>query len=85
MVAPVMLRYSDAKGQPTNAAAYVGDTSLWQCVRSIAATRGLTVHVMFLPSIDSAGTDRRHLAHRSHQAISHALARVTHPHPAGST
>lgn len=85
LVAPVMLRYSDDRNQPTNAAAYVGDTSLWQCVHSIATVKGLTVHVMFLPAIDSAGTDRRHLAHRSHQAISHALARAAHPQPAGST
>lgn len=84
-VAPVMLRYSDGQGQPTSAAAYVGDTSLWQCVRNIAAAKGLTVHIMFLPALDSAGSDRRHLAHRSHQAISHALARAAHPQPAGST
>ena len=56
----------------------VGDTSLWQCVRGIAATGGLTAHVAFLPPIDSgAGIDRRHLAHRSHQAISHALRRAS--------
>lgn len=85
-VAPVLLRYTEADGRPTTAAAYVGDTSLWQCVRGIAATGGLTAHVAFLPPIDSgAGIDRRHLAHRSHQAISHALSRATHPHPPGST
>jgi len=84
-VAPAMLRYSEADGRPTTAAAYVGGTSLWQCVRSIAAAHGLTVHVVFLPPIDSTGVDRRHLAHRSHQAISHALARAVHPQPPGST
>jgi 1-acyl-sn-glycerol-3-phosphate acyltransferase len=84
-VAPVMLRYTEADGRPTTAAAYVGDTSLWQCVRSIATAEGLTAHVNFLPPIDSAGSDRRHLAHRCHQLISHALSRAVHPQPSGST
>ena len=84
-VAPVLMRYTGADGRPTTAAAYAGDTSLWQCVRGIAGAGSLVAHVTFLPPIDSAGADRRHLAHRSHQAVSHALARAAHSQPAGST
>lgn len=73
-VMPVLLRYADRAGQPTAAAAYVGDTSLWQCVASIVSASGLTVQIDFLPPVDTAGTDRRHLAHRAHQTIAHALS-----------
>jgi 1-acyl-sn-glycerol-3-phosphate acyltransferase len=73
-VTPALLRYTDAHDRPTIASAYVGDTSLWECVRSIVTASGLTVHVTFLPAINSDGVDRRHLAHHSHQTISHALA-----------
>jgi len=83
-VAPVLLRYTDAAGKPTTAAAYVDDTSLWECLRSIVAASGMTAHVDFLPAIDTAGTDRRHLAHHCHQAIAHALAKA-HSQPVGST
>jgi 1-acyl-sn-glycerol-3-phosphate acyltransferase len=72
-VMPALIRYTDRQGRPSQAAAYVGETSLWECVRSIVAASGLTVRVAFLPAVATAGTDRRHLAHHSHQIISHAL------------
>lgn len=87
-VAPVMLRYTDAHGRPTAVPAYVGETSFWECLRSIVSASGLTAHVAFLADIDSADVDRRHLAHYSHQAIAHALARFTpsrEARPAGHT
>lgn len=83
-VTPVLLRYTDRAGHPSTVAAYVGDTTLWQCLRGIAAASGLTVHVEFLPVIESTGTDRRHLAHHGHQVIAHALVKA-HSHPVGST
>ncbi len=81
-VAPVLVRYTDAAGRPTTAAAYAGDTTLWQCVKSIVTASGLTVHVDFLAALPGTGTDRRHLAHHAHQAIAHALAaaRPAKPH-----
>jgi 1-acyl-sn-glycerol-3-phosphate acyltransferase len=75
-VAPMLLRYTDDQGRPSTATAYVGDTSLWQCFRSIVTASGLTAHVTFLPTIGTDGVDRRHLAHHSHQVISHALAKL---------
>jgi 1-acyl-sn-glycerol-3-phosphate acyltransferase len=73
-VMPTLIRYTDRRGHPSVAAAYVGETSLWECVRNIVATAGLTVHVAFLTAVAPAGADRRQLAHHSHQLISHALA-----------
>jgi 1-acyl-sn-glycerol-3-phosphate acyltransferase len=74
VVIPALIRYTDRQGKPSLAAAYVGETSLWQCVRSIIKMSGLTAHVDFLPEITAAGADRRRLARHSHQIISHALA-----------
>jgi len=73
-VMPALVRYTDRNGRPSTAAAYVGETSLWECARSIVTASGLTVHVTFLPAVPTIGTERRHLAHHSHQLISHALA-----------
>lgn len=80
-VMPALVRYTDALERPTLAAAYVGETSLWECVRSIVTTSGLTVRVAFLPAVATASVDRRQLAHHSHQLISHALAKFI-PSPA---
>jgi 1-acyl-sn-glycerol-3-phosphate acyltransferase len=81
-IMPASIRYTDRQERPTVAAAYVGETSLWECVRSIVAASGLTVRVAFLPAVETAGADRRHLAHHSHQVISHALAALTPSLPA---
>lgn len=72
-VTPVMLRYTDAAGQPCHAADYVGETSLAECLWAIARSQGLTVHVELLPALSSSGVDRRHLAAHVHRLISHAL------------
>jgi 1-acyl-sn-glycerol-3-phosphate acyltransferase len=72
-VVPALIRHTDGQGRPSLATAYVGETSLWQCMQSIVRASGQRVHVVFLPTIESAGVDRRHLAHHSHQLISHAL------------
>lgn len=83
-VMPALLHYTDKAGGPSTAAAYVGDTTLWQSLRSIVMASGLTVHVDFLSAIETAGSDRRHLAHHSHQVIAHALAKA-HSQPVGAT
>jgi 1-acyl-sn-glycerol-3-phosphate acyltransferase len=77
VVVPTLIRYTDRQGVPSIAAAYVGETSLWECLRSIVRASGLTVHLEFLPVIAAAGAERRQLAHHSHQLISHALAEAS--------
>lgn len=80
-VAPAMLRYTDADGRPTTVPAYVGETSFWECFHSIVGASGLTAHVSFLPAIGTGAADRRHLAHRAHQTIAHALGAAITPSP----
>ena len=74
-VLPTALRYTGRDGSPSRAAAYVGNTSLWQSLRAVVTASGLTVHVAFLPAIDPAGLDRRQLAHRAHALIASRLVR----------
>lgn len=73
-VAPVAIRYTDARGRPSPAPVYVGDTTFWQCFRAIVTSGGIVAHASFLPTLDAGASDRRHLAHRTHTAIAHALA-----------
>lgn len=83
-VAPVLLRYLTPDGSPNPAAAYIGDTTFWQCFRGIVAAGDLVASIDFLPLIDTSGTDRRHLAHHSHQVISHALGSPRMGRPGGT-
>lgn len=73
-IMPALIRYTDQHDCHSTAAAYVGETTLWQCLRNIITSSGLTVHVTFLPAVEAAGADRRHFAHHVHQMIGHALA-----------
>lgn len=72
-VQPVALRYRDAHGEPTTAAAYVGDTSLMTSVWRILSHPGIQAEVRFTPAIATAGHDRRSLAHAAETAIRQAL------------
>jgi 1-acyl-sn-glycerol-3-phosphate acyltransferase len=78
-VTPLLLHYTEADGQPSEAAAYVGDTTFWASCRAIVGSSGLTVHAAFLAPIEAADSDRRHLAHHSHRLIAHALAAAITP------
>lgn len=72
-VTPVALRYLDQEGNRSEAPAYVDDMTLMQCLLAIAASRGLVVEVVVLPTQSVAGMDRRHLSAHLHRAISHHL------------
>ena len=73
-VTPVTLRYLDGNGCRTEAAAYVDDMSLLDCLRAIATADRILAEVRVLPGIATSGVDRRHLAAHAHRAIAHALA-----------
>ena len=75
-VAPVLIRYTDRQGAATQATAYVGETSLWECTQSVLGARGLSVHIDFLPAVPSIHCERRHLSHHCHQLIRRAQASV---------
>lgn len=73
-VVPMSLHYSDADGQPTKAAAFIGDMTFVDTLRNIVAARGLQAEVVLHPPIDSTGLDRNQLAAMTEAAITQAVA-----------
>lgn len=72
-VAPIVLTYVDDNGLRSHAADFVGETSLVQCLWSIACASRLTVRVNFLPAHAAVEADRRHLSAHVHRQIAHHL------------
>lgn len=79
-ILPWVLHYSDESGQTSHAADYVGETSLLECLWSIASAEKLSVHVTACPAITAQDADRRHLAARAHHVIAHALGQQVGRH-----
>lgn len=73
-VMPVAVRYTDKAGGLSAAPVYIGETSLWQCLRAIADEEGLAVHLAFLPPLDCDSSDRRQIADSAQRAIAASLA-----------
>lgn len=71
---PVALRYQDAQGAHSTAAAYIGELSLIDSMWRIFVCHSLHVHLVATPSLDAAGSDRRTLAQQARQQISTAVA-----------
>lgn len=69
------LSYHGADGRRSAAPAYIDDISLLACLRTVLEARGLTAHVALAASFTPPLADRRHLAHRAHQAVAAALTR----------
>lgn len=78
-VTPIALRYLDRRGNPTQAAAYAGETTMAQCLWSIACCDGLRVSVEVLPPLETRAIDRRHLSAHAHHQIGKALHLLHHP------
>lgn len=72
-VHPVALRYERGDGSLCVEAAYDGDKSLWDTLRSILARPVIHVQVWFLPPLPATGADRRTLAHAAQAAIADRL------------
>jgi 1-acyl-sn-glycerol-3-phosphate acyltransferase len=72
-VQPVALRFSDDADVVSEAACYVGDTTLLQSVWAIARASGLRVHVTWLAPEGSAHADRRALAEHVRGVIAEVL------------
>ena len=73
-IQPVALRFSDATQRVSEAAQYLGETTLAQSVWRIAKAEGMVVSLQFLTARSSAHADRRSLAQRLQQDIADALA-----------
>ncbi|MDD4880166.1 MAG: lysophospholipid acyltransferase family protein [Gallionellaceae bacterium] len=71
---PVLIRYLDADGNYSPAAAYCGEMSMLTSLRNIVSTPGIVAEISFLPAIAAHGLSRRDLAVRAEAAIRAALA-----------
>lgn len=85
VVQPVALSYVDAAGRRSTAAAFCGDTTLWQSLRSIAGTTQLRVRMGVLAPLAACGMARQELSEAAHRLISHALDQPAFPCHAGES
>lgn len=69
------LSYRGRDGAPSTAPAYIDEISLMSCLIGVLGAGGLVAHVALAASFAPPLPDRRHLAHRAHQAVAAALAR----------
>ncbi len=76
-VQPIALRFSDVGGPVSDAAAYVGETTLMQSLWAVVSASGLTARVDFLAAQPSRGAERRDLAAQLSAAIAARLSRTT--------
>jgi 1-acyl-sn-glycerol-3-phosphate acyltransferase len=75
-VCPVALRYQDENGEPSAAAAFIGDTSLVQSIWNILRCPHLGALVMFNPALPTANRKRRVLARAAQAAIALKLQNI---------
>lgn len=73
-VQPAVLRFADTASAFSEAATFIGETTLVQSMWRIACARGMSVHVQLLPPVGSEHADRRALAERLRGDITQALA-----------
>jgi 1-acyl-sn-glycerol-3-phosphate acyltransferase len=72
-VQPVCLRYADAGSESSEAALWIGETTLVQSLWRIAGAEALTVTLRQRAPIATAGLDRRTLAQRCRDEIARAI------------
>jgi 1-acyl-sn-glycerol-3-phosphate acyltransferase len=72
-VLPLALRYLDRTAIQSDAAAYVGETSLMESMWRIAREPSMTVELRFAEPIDARGRHRRELATHARSAIAAKL------------
>jgi 1-acyl-sn-glycerol-3-phosphate acyltransferase len=65
----LVIRYVDANGTTSTAPAYIGETSLFECLLKTLGSGGVRARLQLAESFLPPLAERRHLAHRSHQAI----------------
>jgi len=70
---PVALRYLDGRGEHTDAAGYVGDTSFLESVWTIVSTPCMVVELNLLAPIPTGARTRRSLADQAEAAIAAEL------------
>jgi 1-acyl-sn-glycerol-3-phosphate acyltransferase len=83
-VQSLALRYTDRSGRLTEAAGYVGETSLLGSLWSIVSAPHIVAEMTFARAISAEGETRRSLAEKAEAAIARALG-VAAPHPRRKT
>lgn len=73
---PIALRYRDAAGELSGAAAFTGDTTLVQSIWNILRCHHLDTLVVFTPALLAANKNRRELARAAQQAIAQELKNI---------
>jgi len=68
-IQPIVLRYSEPGQAVSEAAQYIGETTLVESVMKICRARGIVVDVRFLPAEPVGTLDRRAMAERLHDRI----------------
>ncbi|MBI5890225.1 MAG: 1-acyl-sn-glycerol-3-phosphate acyltransferase [Nitrosomonadales bacterium] len=79
LVHPVAIRYLDADGGHSTAAAYIDDLSFGASMWSILGTPQLHVRLIATPPLNAGELDRRSLTQKSHDRISSALRMAASP------
>ena len=81
-VQPMALRYLTPQGEYCGAPAYVGDTTLLQCLKAILAQPTIVAALHIMPPMDAATRTRRALADAAHGLIA---AHVQEVYPVAET
>ena len=72
-VQPWALHYRGMDGRPNGAAAYAGETTMWQSLRMVARQPGLILCIDVAPVLPTGGADRRTVAAAAREAIAGRL------------
>ena len=78
-IAPAAIRYLASDGEPSLAAAFIGELSFAESVAMIIGEKSMIAEIIFAPQIDAAGLTRRELALQAEAAIAKIL-NVPLPH-----
>ena len=73
IISPLAIRYTNAEGERSYAAAFIGEMTLLECFWSIACADGITATITALPILHADTGDRRHLSAHAHHTISRYL------------
>jgi len=76
LVQPLAIVYADQDGARRHEAVYVGDTSFWESLCTIAGASSLHVTLSLLPSFSAAGVTRRQAAARSRALIASRIGHM---------
>lgn len=68
-IVPFCLRYTDKDGHYTDAASYVGEMTLWQSLNRILREPVVRCELTLFAPLDTAGRDRRQLAHAAQTLV----------------